>query len=121
MNPSVIELLVLSVAGAIGCAARILVRDLLVGDGRPAWIIVLAINLSGAAAIGAAMSGAGSPHGVALMLCVGFLSGWTTFSAFAVDVVLLWRRGRRADAMWCWAATIIGAPLTAYGTWWVLQ
>ncbi len=121
MHPGVLEFTVLSAAGGIGCAARVLIRDLLVKERRPAWVIVLAINLAGAAAIGAVMSWTASPTEPALMCCVGFLSGWTTFSAFAVDVILLWRRGKRADAILCWAATIIGTPMAAYGTWWVLQ
>ena len=44
---------------------------------------------------------------------MGFLGGWTTYSAFAMDVLSLWLRGRRRGAVVLWAVTIGGSSLLA--------
>jgi CrcB protein len=107
------HLLLTAITGGLGCGARALVRDACVRAGVPAWISIVVINVLGAAAIGAAMSaGLDQPWTTA---CAGFLAGWTTYSAFSVDVVLLWTRGRRLAAAICWTATLVGAPLAAWG------
>lgn len=108
-----LSLVILSVAGGLGCAARSLARDFLVRSGMQAWQGILLINLTGSAALGAVLA---SPlGGTAAAACAGFLAGWTTYSAFSVDVVLLWRAGTRWAAIACWSGTIAGAPLAAWG------
>jgi fluoride ion exporter CrcB/FEX len=42
---------------------------------------------------------------------MGFLGGWTTYSAFAVDVAVQWMRGERMRAVALACATLAGAPV----------
>ncbi len=59
----------------------------------------LAINVIGSALMGlvagwfAFKAGEGSPQELRLFLTTGILGGFTTFSAFSLDAVLLWERG----------------------------
>ncbi len=81
-----------------------------------------AINVSGAFAIGflTALLARWSPHSyLRLLLLVGFLGGYTTFSTFAFETVTLWQRGELAFSLTyalgsvaggC-AAVILGAVL----------
>lgn len=59
----------------------------------------LAINIVGSGLMGLVAgwfmfrSGAGTSGDLRLFLATGVLGGFTTFSAFSLDVVLLWQRG----------------------------
>ena len=59
----------------------------------------MAINIIGSGLMGlvvgwfAFKAGEGTPHGLRLFLATGILGGFTTFSAFSLDAVLLWERG----------------------------
>jgi CrcB protein len=103
--------------GAIGCALRLVARDVLMRNGAQPWWAVLVINLFGALLMGAVAGSARSIEeqaGPMLVAAVtGVLAGWTTYSAFSMDVVQLWLRGQRASALALWAATLCGAPLLA--------
>jgi len=103
--------------GGIGCALRVLARDALVRRGTHPWWSTCAVNLSGAMTIGlvaGSASGASPPLGpLTLAAATGLLAGWTTYSAFSMDVVQLWLRGARGHAIGLWAATIAGAPAAA--------
>lgn len=109
--------LIVSVCGAIGCALRLVARDVLMHNGAQPWWAVLVINLFGALLMGAVAGSARSIEEQAGPLLVaavtGVLAGWTTYSAFSMDVVQLWLRGRRASALTLWATTLCGAPLFA--------
>jgi CrcB protein len=48
-----------------------------------------------------------------VVAATGVRAGWTTYSAFSMDVVQLWLRGERGHAAALWAATLVGAPLLA--------
>jgi CrcB protein len=66
------------------------------------------INVSGAFAIGflTALFARWSPHSyLRLMILVGFLGGYTTFSTFAFESVTLWQRGERAFTL----ANVVGS------------
>ena len=112
-----IHLLVVSLCGALGCALRVLARDALMRIGTKPWWSTLAINLSGALVMGAVAGSAASieenARPWAAVAATGVLAGWTTYSAFSMDVVQLWLRGERRHAVVLWAATILGAPLLA--------
>jgi CrcB protein len=115
MSPS--HLVVLAIAGGAGCALRVLARDALMRRGTHPWWSTCIVNLSGACAVGLlagllSTRGADSMRGAALA-ATGFLGGWTTFSAFSMDVVQLWLRGSRVHAAVLWAATMLGTPLVA--------
>jgi CrcB protein len=112
-----VHVLVVSLAGGAGCALRVLARDALDRRGGQPWRSICAINLAGALAMGAvpALAEGASPAigPWVAAAAVGTLAGWTTYSAFAMDVVQLWLRGRRGLAAGLWAVTLAGAPLAA--------
>lgn len=63
----------------------------------------LAINIVGSCLMGLiagwfAVKGEGLPQHLRLFLTTGILGGFTTFSAFSLDAILLWERGDFAAA-----------------------
>ena len=73
----------------------------LAGAGFP-WG-TLAINVAGSLAMGLiagwfALRGAGGGQSLRLFLTTGILGGFTTFSAFSLDTMLLWDRGLAMQA-----------------------
>jgi fluoride exporter len=80
----------------------------LLGTGWPYG--TFAVNVVGSFAIGAivsyfALRGHGA-HGWLLFLTTGVLGGFTTFSAFSLDVVVLYQRGHAVPATLYLAASI---------------
>jgi CrcB protein len=71
----------------------------------------MAINIIGSGLMGlvagwfALKGGEGTAQGLRLFLATGILGGFTTFSAFSLDAVLLWERGEAVLA----AAYIFGS------------
>jgi CrcB protein len=113
----VMNLLIVSGCGGIGCVLRVMVRDALMRSGTRPWWAVMVINLFGALIMGALVGGAQSiePH-IGTLPVLGMtavLAGWTTYSAFAMDVVQLWLRGEQRSACALWFITLCGAPLMA--------
>ena len=118
---SATTLAVTALAGGVGCALRVLARDAFLRRGRNARWATCAINLSGSLAMGtvAGVAASRGAHGnIVTTAAVGMLAGWTTYSAFCMDVVLLWIARRRARAITLWAVTLAGsAALAAAGGW----
>lgn len=73
----------------------------------------LAVNLIGCFLIGVAYNVLGRYASPAwsLLLITGLLGGFTTYSAFALDFVNLWREGHNAMALAYWAVTSFMAPV----------
>lgn len=72
----------------------------------------LAVNVLGGLAVGAIAGWllarpAGGSDAVSLFLITGLLGGFTTFSAFSLDTVLLWQRGATAAALIYVAASLL--------------
>jgi CrcB protein len=73
----------------------------------------LAVNVVGSFAMGllaawlAFRAGAGWSQGARLFLATGILGGFTTFSAFSLDAVLLWERGAALAALGYVAASVV--------------
>lgn len=111
------HLAVVSLCGGIGCALRVIARDALVRRGTHPWWSTCIVNLSGAMLMGlvaGSASGTSPALGPAVTTALaGLLAGWTTYSAFSMDVVQLWLRGARGHACVLWAATLLGAPAAA--------
>ena len=93
-----------ALGGAIGASCRHLVNALAVrflGPGFP--VGTLSVNVLGGFLMGAlagflALRYPGGGQGLRLFLGTGILGGFTTFSAFSLDAVLLWERGQLAGA-----------------------
>jgi CrcB protein len=72
----------------------------------------LIVNVSGGLAAGAIAAAlvarsAGGVDSTSLFLLTGLLGGFTTFSAFSLDAVLLWQRGDTAAAGLYVAASVL--------------
>jgi fluoride exporter len=100
-----IQTLLVFIGGGIGAAGRHgvnIAAARLFGTGFP-WG-TLTVNILGSFAMGlivawfAFKAGGGLPQHARLFLTTGILGGFTTFSAFSLDAVLLWERGALATA-----------------------
>ncbi len=95
--------LAVTLSGAVGCGARfgavLLFKSL--PFGFP--LATLFVNVVGGFAMGAVMGHVQSretfPEVIRLALTTGFLGGFTTFSAFSIETVLLWRDGQMMTAL----------------------
>jgi CrcB protein len=109
------QVALLSVGGSLGVNARYWLGVAInrwVGPRFP-WA-TLAINVSGSFAIGLLtvfLSRPPSPH-LRLLLVVGFLGGYTTFSSFSAETLVLWERGERAHCVG-YVVGSVGAGLVA--------
>lgn len=107
----VIHLIYVALGGALGAMLRYLT---VLGFGRLAggfpWG-TMAANIAGSLAmgllIGWLMRRGGSGEALRLFVGVGLLGGFTTFSAFSLDVVLLWQRGDVAGALGYGLASVL--------------
>lgn len=100
-------LLVVALAGGVGAGLRYIVDRLVPARGGFP-VGVLLVNLSGSLALGV-LTGLGAviaPQ-LGLVLGLGLLGGYTTFSTVSVESVLLAERGRWRDA----AADLLGTLL----------
>lgn len=103
-----------ALGGAIGAGARHLAGGAalrLVGSGFPAG--TLFVNVAGSLAMGLlvgyfAFRGEGG-QAMRLFLATGVLGGFTTFSAFSLDTVLMLERGEAGPALIYVAASLAGS------------
>ncbi len=97
------QVALLSVGGSLGVNARYWLGVAISRWSGPQfpWA-TLAINVSGSFAIGmlAVLLSRWLPHPhMRLLVVVGFLGGYTTFSSFSVEALGLWERGERPQAV----------------------
>ena len=100
-----IHLLLVALGGAIGAGCRHLVNLgslRLFGPNYP--VGTLTVNVVGGLLMGLlagyfALRYSGSGQNLRLFLATGILGGFTTFSAFSLDAVLLWERGEILGAL----------------------
>jgi len=106
--------------GALGSLARYLVGEALAGltgaDGFP-WAL-LTINTAGSLGMGLLFgwfyAHGGGTETQRLLLGVGLLGGFTTFSAFSLETLLLIERGASALAFGFIAASVIAGVAALY-------
>lgn len=121
MNPMTI--LTVAAGGALGSVARYVASTLLraAAPGFP-WGTLL-VNVVGGLAMGAITAYALAKPGalsdpLRLGLTTGILGGFTTFSAFSVETMLLWRDGAAAAAFANIAANVVlSLAACAIGLW----
>ena len=92
MNPQLIAAVALG--GAIGSVLRYLSYQVV-----PAPWGTLAINVLGSFAIGVLFVVLAGKSHLAPLLMTGVLGGFTTFSAFSLDTLMLWERGQPGPAL----------------------
>ena len=106
-------LLYVMVGGAVGSGARDLTghaMTALLGAGYPFG--TLAVNLVGGLLMGVlvgVLARNASPEGWRLLLGVGVLGGFTTFSTFSLDVVTMIERGALGLALGYILVSVIGS------------
>jgi fluoride exporter len=111
--------------GAIGAASRFHISRLIgpfAGNGWPT--ATLAVNLVGGLAMGllaGAMVRSGLADGWRLFVGVGLLGGFTTFSAFSMEMVQLLQDGRWVDGVGYAAVSVIGSMLLLAAGLWVVR
>lgn len=111
------QVLLVALGGAVGSVCRYLVGVgalRLMGPSFP-WG-TLAVNVAGSFAIGILaeliVARFGASAELRLLLITGFLGGFTTFSAFALDAVTLFERGASLAAA-TYLVLSIGASIAA--------
>ena len=110
------QVVLLSVGGSLGVNARYWLGVAITRWSGPQfpWA-TLAINVSGSFAIGllTVLLTRWLPHPtMRLLVVVGFLGGYTTFSSFSYEALVLWERGERAACLG-YVAGSVGAGLVA--------
>lgn len=101
-------LVAVAAGGAAGCLARYLVTD-----SRSPWLVV-AVNLSGALALGLLVTLARPGSALRPLLGTGFLGGWTTWSALAATSAVELRSGSYSYAAALLLVSVLAGPALAY-------
>jgi len=118
------HLLLVGLGGALGAMARHALGAWLqrltapVASGFPVSILLInVLGCLGAGAIaGLAMRGAAISADTRLFLLVGVLGGFTTFSAFGLELVALLRRGETAAAgLYAGGSVVLGVAAVLIG------
>lgn len=111
--------LLVGLGGALGAMARFGVGRL-VGPSDFPWA-TLAVNIAGGLLMGLLagwLAARGGGEQLRLFLGVGVLGGFTTFSAFSLEVMLLLERGATGAAAGYVLASVLGAVAAlALGLW----
>jgi fluoride exporter len=114
------SLLLVMIGGALGSGGRFLVGRATLSWFGPAYPWgTLAVNLLGGLAMGVlagalARGGQGSEP-LRLLLAVGVLGGFTTFSAFSLDAVTLVQQGQAGAAALYVALSVAGSMVALAG------
>jgi CrcB protein len=110
--------LAIVIAGAIGVLARHLARNAIGVHGRFPWATFV-VNVSGAFAAGLIFTVIGRrfslPMWVQSAIFVGFLGGYTTFSAMTLDAYLLIERGQDTLAFAYSAGSVVAGLIALSG------
>ncbi|MCR4267633.1 fluoride efflux transporter CrcB [Nitratireductor sp. ZSWI3] len=118
--------LIVAAGGALGAGLRHLAglaAMRLMGTGFP-WG-TLTVNLVGSLIMGAFVEWlarrVGTSPELRLFLATGLLGGFTTFSAFSLDVVALWERGDGALAAGYVLVSVCGAIAALFAGLWLVK
>jgi CrcB protein len=118
----ILTLVLVSVAGGFGAAARLVLDGIVSAKFRSAYPIgTTVINVTGSLLIGLVTSLAishGLPQQWHVILGSGFLGGYTTFSTASVEVVRLVQAGRYLSALGTALGMLVFSVLAAaLGLW----
>jgi CrcB protein len=109
---SIAAIVAIFIGGGLGTVARFLLDTTFVESSHQFPVVTLLINLSGSFAIGLLVPVADrlTPRFALFrpFLIVGFLGGWTTYSALAVSSITLLQDGRVATFVLYLLATLVG-------------
>lgn len=124
------HLLLVALGGAIGASIRHLSGLFwlrLMGPNFP-WG-TLFVNIAGSLVMGLLIgwlvkrtgAGAISSENLRLFVATGVLGGFTTFSAFSLDVANLWQRGETMSAMGYVLASVLLSILAVFAGLWLVR
>ena len=120
------HLVIVAAGGAVGASLRHLkglAAMRLLGVNFP-WG-TLAVNIVGSFAMGVFIEllarRFGASNELRLFVATGLLGGFTTFSAFSLDVAVLWERGAAGTAAGYVLVSVIGAILALFAGLWVAR
>jgi CrcB protein len=120
------HLLLVAAGGAIGASLRHLVNLFslrLWGPSFP-WSTLI-VNLVGCFAMGVLVEFLArrfnASNELRLFLATGILGGFTTFSAFSLDVAVLWERGASTVALGYVALSVLGSILAVFAGLWLAR
>ena len=103
--------LIVYLGAGLGGALRHFVNVTTMRFGEPTYIGTLAINVSGSFVMGLIAEyfalRSHLPQDLRLFLTTGIIGGYTTFSAYSLEAVLLYERGQLAVAAAYIAASVI--------------
>jgi len=125
MAGSMINYLLVGAGGAVGAMARYGVGRALPFGGWP-WA-TFAVNIAGGLLMGLvvgwlALRGGPGQEPWRLFLAVGVLGGFTTFSAFSLEMVLMVERGKPGQALlYAGASALLAALALMLGLWLVRE
>ncbi len=113
MTASPVDFLLVAAGGALGAMSRFGAAQFILFN-ESKWAVTTLINIVGCLLIGVVF--ALSEHftvarGWTLFIITGFLGGFTTYSAFSLDVVKLFTDGKVAEAVTCALVTLVGCVL----------
>ena len=114
----------LALGGAIGASLRHMANVAALRLFGPAFPFgTLFVNVAGSFAMGLliawlALKAEGGGQNLRLFLATGVLGGFTTFSAFSLDAMVLWQRGEGAAALLYVALSVaLSIAALAAGLW----
>ena len=112
------QLLLVMIGGALGSGARFLTSRAMIAWLGPDFPYgTLAVNLVGGLLMGllvGTLARTGGSEDWRLFVGVGVLGGFTTFSAFSLDLVTMLDRGAVAVAMGYALASVVGAAIALF-------
>lgn len=112
------NLILVMIGGALGTAARYLTGRATLSAFGPAYPWgTLVVNLIGGLLMGilaGMLARMGGNEQARIVLGVGILGGFTTFSAFSLDVVTMMERGAMASALGYVLLSVIGSVVALF-------
>lgn len=119
------HLLIVTAGGALGAGLRHLVNMAAMRFALSFPWGTLAINIVGSLAMGILVEllarRFGASNELRLFVATGILGGFTTFSAFSLDVAVLWERGALGLAVAYVLASVVGAILALFAGLWLAR
>lgn len=114
------KILLVAGGGALGAVLRFIIAQLMKNNisYEFPWHTFL-VNISGCLLIGFAwgyLSSSQAPEWISFLLVTGILGGYTTFSSFGIEFVIMLNNGKIAEAfLYVGATNMIGLLLTFVG------
>lgn len=117
--------LIVAAGGALGAGLRHLINMAVVRFALSFPWGTLAVNVVGSLVMGIFIEllarRLGASAELRLFVATGILGGFTTFSAFSLDVAVLWERGAPGLAAVYVVASVVGAILALFAGLWLAR